>query len=463
MIGIRLVRFVAAVELPILLAVAPALLFPTPRRLVVLAVLPVTWLCVWMVDGHLVPRTPMNASLWLLLAMTGVSVVVTFDVLFSLGKISGVVLGVLLCWSIARCLTTPYRLRIGMAWFLVVGAGFAAVGLLGANVSAKYPALAGAIAWLPLAIRGLPGAEEGFNPNPIAGCLILFVPVQVALLATGARRWLFPVYGAHWSDRLFVAIQAVLLLLTAGTVLLMQSRGAWMGLFMATVSFLVWHSRRTRLLATGAIGIVLLVVVALNHEQVFSLTSNRAEPVAVGTVAGRVAIWSGALYGIQDFPLTGMGMNAFRKIMPILYPAFVTTPNLDVAHAHNNLLQAALDLGIPGLVAYASIWMIAGALLITVYRCSGDRVYRAMAGGLGAGLIGHFIFGMADAIPLGSKMGVLFWLALGLTLALHRVALMHLPELGIASEISRRTESARGESPSPTDPQIDSIARRCTV
>jgi O-antigen ligase len=33
--------------------------------------------------------------------------------------------------------------------------------------------------------------------------------------------------------------------------------------------------------------------------------------------AGRMELWSRAIYGIQDFPITGMGMNAFRKVMPV--------------------------------------------------------------------------------------------------------------------------------------------------
>jgi O-antigen ligase len=134
-------------------------------------------------------------------------------------------------------------------------------------------------------------------------------------------------------------------------------------------------------------------------------------------------LWSRGIYGIQNFPLTGMGMNTFRKVMPVLYPTFLTSPDFDVAHAHNHLLQAGLDLGIPGLVAYISIWMVASALLVAVYRRSKDRVYTIVAGGLGIGLIAHFVFSMTDAIGLGTKVGILFWLTLALVTALHHLAL----------------------------------------
>jgi putative inorganic carbon (HCO3(-)) transporter len=142
-----------------------------------------------------------------------------------------------------------------------------------------------------------------------------------------------------------------------------------------------------------------------------------------GNVSGRIELWSKALYDIQNVPFTGMGMNAFRKVMPVLYPTFLTSPDFDVAHAHNDLLQAALDLGLPGLIAYLSICLVVAALLVRVYRRGGEPTYRGMAGALGAGLIAHFVFSMTDAIALGAKVGVLFWLTLALVVALHRLAL----------------------------------------
>jgi putative inorganic carbon (HCO3(-)) transporter len=120
--------------------------------------------------------------------------------------------------------------------------------------------------------------------------------------------------------------------------------------------------------------------------------------------------------------LTGIGMNTFRVLGPARHAQLLGPPTGDTVHAHDNLLQAALDVGIPGLVAYTAIWLLAGALLIDTYRHAHDQIYRTIAGGLGAGLIAHFVFGMTDAIPLGAKAGILFWLALALAVGLHRIA-----------------------------------------
>ena len=166
----RLTRLVAAAELPVILAIAPALLFPTPKRLLVLSVVPGLWFSARVAGGRMIPRTPMNAALGLMLAMVGVSLYETFDIRFSLGKVSGVVLGVLLFWAIARWLTTPGRLKVAIAAFLLAGAGLAVVGLLGTRFySTKFPVFWDITETLPMIIRGVPGAEGGFIPVRATG------------------------------------------------------------------------------------------------------------------------------------------------------------------------------------------------------------------------------------------------------------------------------------------------------
>ncbi len=421
---VRLARLVVTAELPVVLAIAPALLFPSPRRLVILAVVPITWLCARIAGGPCIPRTPMNAGLWLLLTMVGLSLYATLDVNYSLGKVSGVALGVLTFWATTRWLSTPSRLRAGTAVFVLIGVGVALLGLLGTTGPVKVLGLGAIALHLPRVIRGIPGAQEGFNPNAVAGCLVLFVPLQLTLFVTGANRSLFPLASMRWS----IVVEAALLVVTVGAVLLLQSRGAWVGLLVATVAFLVWYGRRTRVLAAVALGTCLVLAIAMGPQRMFEIANSRHDeldrgrPGLADVLSYRAALWSRAVYCIQDFPLSGIGMNGFRKIVPIRYPLFQVAPGFDVVHAHNHMLQAALDLGLPGLVAYLSIWLVAAALLVIVYRRSADRVFRCMAGALGAGLIAHFVFGMTDAIALGAKLGVVFWLTLALAVALHRNA-----------------------------------------
>lgn len=414
-----LVRLASA-EPYVVMAIAPALLFPTPARLSVVVVVGLLWWGHRRVTGHLVPPTPLNVSIYVLLGMTAVSLWATYDVHQSLGKVAGVAYGTMVFWAVARWTDSERRVAIITGGFVLAGAGLAVLGLLGTNWFVKFPPLAAIVERLPRIIRGVPGAEDGFNPNAVAGCLVLFVPLQIALLTGAGQTW----WRAVWHDsrrRWPMVIQAGVLALTTGTVLLTQSRGAVVGLVAALLAFLAWHSRMTRVTAAGILAGVLALTAVLGVERVADLAISRSGPQMAHNVSGRVELWSRAIYGIRDVPFTGMGMNVFRKVMPELYPTVLAMPGLDVAHAHNHLLQAALDLGIPGLIAYSALWLTTGALLIGVYRRSVEPVMRALAGGLGAGLIAHFTFSLTDAIPLGAKVGVLFWVALALAVSLHGV------------------------------------------
>ena len=56
-----------------------------------------------------------------------------------------------------------------------------------------------------------------------------------------------------------------------------------------------------------------------------------------GTLPGRLEIWQRAIYVIQDFPFTGIGMGTFGPVAQTLYPFFGTNANALVPHAHNIL------------------------------------------------------------------------------------------------------------------------------
>ena len=96
------------------------------------------------------------------------------------------------------------------------------IGLLGTNWDNKFAAIGAITGRIPATIRGVPGAEGGFNTNAVAGCLLLFIPLQIGLLATQPG-WLW----SGWTgQRRLVSLEVLLLLLTAGTLVLTESRCA---------------------------------------------------------------------------------------------------------------------------------------------------------------------------------------------------------------------------------------------
>ena len=110
---------------------------------------------------------------------------------------------------------------------------------------------------------------------------------------------------------------------------------------------------------------------------------------------------------------------------------------MDFGHAHNEYLQAALDLGLPGLIAFLAIYLVSFWMLAQTWGSSwhaagpdigqgpglnwgSPLVVRCLVVGLGAGLFAHAAFGLFDAVALGAKPGILFWMLLGLIAALYQ-------------------------------------------
>jgi len=162
--------------------------------------------------------------------------------------------------------------------------------------------------------------------------------------------------------------------------------------------------------------------------------------------SGRPEIWSRAIYAIQDFSFTGTGLGTFRRVVNLLYPLFTISPDTDIAHAHNMFLQVAVDVGLPGLIAYLALLELAGVVAWGAAR-RGSGAVRGLGLGLFAGLIASHIYGLTDAIALGSKPGLVFWMALGLIAVLPRVTEAAVNPV----ELTKFTEHAGGSLP-PTLP-----------
>jgi putative inorganic carbon (HCO3(-)) transporter len=396
----------------LVLLAAPALLFPSPARSLALLLIVAAWAGRWAATGTIITRTPLDGAILLVLFMTLISLGATYSLEASLPKVTGIVLGVAGYYVLARRLSASRAFNRGLWAYVLAGAAFAGVGLLGTDWLSKFPILDRVIGRLPGLIRGLPGVEEGLQPNYVAGALVLFLPVQLALLAATPR-------NRRQAGR--AALLAVLAALTALTLVLTQSRGAMVGLAAGLALWLAWHGPRARrlLLAILAVALAGAVIAAavLGPERAWAEAQAAAGRYLAANVRGRFELWSRALTAIQAFPLTGLGLNVFRQAVPVLFPLFTAAPNFDVAHAHNQFLQAALDLGLPGLAAFAALAVGAFAMLARARRAPPSR--RLLAEGFAAALAAQLVFGLTDAIAFGARVHIFFWAALACCACLH--------------------------------------------
>lgn len=341
----------------LLIVAAPFLLFPSPSNSPALLILPVVWIAGLAAKHEPFPRTPLNLALLALVVMLLVSEWATFDLMISLPKITGLVLGIAVFFAIVRVGKTSHGWWLSFLALLGVGVSFAAFGLIGTQWGAKIAALNFFAERLVLRIKGIPGIEEGLNPNQLAGALAWVLPVLVVFsgFVLANRQGLMKLYGRRVGMAVVVAavFSTALVLFVF---VLTESRSAYMG-FVFGMYMVIWAvaSGRWRrvLLIVPLIGLLGLAILqwqgALSGigERLFGGDLTDSSARSLNTLAGRFKLWSRAIYGIQDFPLTGMGLNTFRKVVHVLYPLFTTEPAYDIGHAHSEYLQVALNLGDP--------------------------------------------------------------------------------------------------------------------
>jgi putative inorganic carbon (HCO3(-)) transporter len=360
-----------------------------------------------------------------MLVMVLVSLFVTFDLAFSLPKVAGLIYGVAVYYAVAAATSlSRQRLWIGVAIFLLMGMGVAVVSLLFVPAAAKLPVLSPVIQRLP-SMAGSQAALFAVNPNEAAGVLLWLAPLSVAVAAgllVALAHTLRQRLGWGWTVLICLAglLSAVLI---TGVLILTQSRSGLLGLatgiFFVGLMFLKRHRRALLSVTALGLAILFLVVGLIQSQERWRLLLNQVTGVSSGNISAvdlssRPDIWQRALYGIEDFPFTGIGMGTFREVMPVVYPIF-NLGDKDVAHAHNHLFQAALDLGILGLVAYLALWVGAGTMLWKVFQTNNvTRHSRTLAIGLTGCLLAYFVYGLTDTVALGARPGFLFWILLGL-------------------------------------------------
>jgi putative inorganic carbon (hco3(-)) transporter len=172
----RAAVFVDRWQWALLLLAAPWLLFPTPGRTPLLLMVPGLWIIAGLGRREFLPRTPLNGSLLVLAMMILISLYATYDIGVSLPKIAGLLLGLGVFFAVVRLGRDRRAWKRCSLAFLVLGVGLAALGLLGTQWLNKIAFLAPLLARLPPMLRGMPGAEGGFQPNEVAGSLLWVLP-----------------------------------------------------------------------------------------------------------------------------------------------------------------------------------------------------------------------------------------------------------------------------------------------
>ncbi len=408
----RITRWLSAGELVILLLAGPLFLLIRPSFAPLLLLLPLLWIARYHSRGYFVPRTPVDWPVLGLMAMALFSTWVTPDFSFSFRKVAGLVYGVAVFYAIAEWGERRRDIQSTAALVGGLGCGAAALALLGTEWVVKLPVLDRIISRLPAVIRGMPGAETGFNPNQVSGALIMFLPVQVVLLWGAVSE-----SKARGGRHLWLAVGSGLALaLTSSVILIAQSRAAWAALLVGLLGMCAIEFKRFRLFLALSFVVCVVIVALLWPTGAGTWLAQQAWTVSPGETswAARVELWTHGLWTIADLPLTGTGMNIFRRMAGSSFPLFHFEYGRDIGHSHQAYVQVALDLGLPGLVFYLALLFGVIAAGWQCFRRCGDSFARHMALAGVTGVVIHAIWGFADAIALGAKQSFLWWSMLAL-------------------------------------------------
>jgi putative inorganic carbon (HCO3(-)) transporter len=418
----RIAIIITGAEFLLLIALYAIFMFSDKVPLAGLVALGLLWMVRWRVNGRLTAATPMDVPILGILAMLPVSLYASVDWSLSLPKVYGLILGVAIFYAVVNAIYTIRRMELVTAGLVLLSTAVALLGLVGADwPNIKLFSLSQVYEHLPRLVRGVARSTAGgIQPNIVGGALIFFIPVLASLL---------------WASREFKAIRFVTnerlagmlrtwsrpvlifsLVFTSFTLILTQSRGSFLGVAAGLLALAVWHDRRF-LWAIPLAALVLFVMVQVWGGGNLAEFVSHIDTTSGGTLPGRMEIWQRAIYMIQDFPFTGVGIGTFDPVAHALYPFFLFG-DATIPHAHNMLLTVAVDLGIPGLVLYAALLSGFTFSAWRAYKVA-SRSLRALIVGLACGMLAHQVFGITDAFMLGTKLGAVMWVFIGLVAALY--------------------------------------------
>jgi putative inorganic carbon (HCO3(-)) transporter len=348
-----------------------------------------------MIEKHVMVRTRLDVPIAFLVAITLIGLYTSADLSASLPSLWRICLGVAIYYGLVNGVRNEAHLH-WMTLALITGClGVTLLTLLGTRWSivrlASWP---GVYDRLPSLFRAADG-DGAFHPRMMGMALATLFPLPVAILLFGQTR------VGRILSALLVPFMAIVMLLT-------QSVQALMGVGTALLLLAIWRSPWSLLTIPLGAGLFWWGITAYSVQRIAGKLLSVDDLLGIGVVL-RLDIWSRALEMIGDMPYTGIGLNTFPVIQSNFYPGFLIGPEL---HAHNLLLQVALDLGLFGLAAFLWLLIASGFTVAQAYRLRPDRDGRALSMGLAAALV-SYVASQAIETYWETAPGVIFWVLLG--------------------------------------------------
>jgi len=171
------------------------------------------------------------------------------------------------------------------------------------------------------------------NPNMLAEYLILLFPFAAALLLSRG-----------------VPAKKLAALFACGAIgvciILTWSRGAWLGLLLGALVFLLIWNRRTIYLILAGVASIPFLPLVLPDSIVSRFTS--IGNIADTSTSYRLNIWRGAVHMLEDYWSCGIGIG--EAAWDTVYPRYSLAAIETAPHAHNLYLQIWVETGVVGIL-----------------------------------------------------------------------------------------------------------------
>lgn len=248
---------------------------------------------------------------------------------------------------------------------------------------------------------GAAGAPGWFGNSGELGIQMCIYTALIVACLNGLRRYLSTTKRVlGWAA---AAMGAVAVAATS-------SRGAELA-GISVILWLVFKSSHRRQGLTLAVLLAILVALVLPPEQIERMRSSGSDRTSLA----RKSYWAEGRAIVEQYPALGIGFNNWARYHKVHY-GFVALP-------HNIFIEAASQLGYPGLLIFVSLiilTLIINAKTRQLVRSFGEsgNFMREMAHGLDASLIAFVVAGYFVTVLFYPY----FWINLAMTVALNRAA-----------------------------------------
>lgn len=219
---------------------------------------------------------------------------------------------------------------------------------------------------------------------------------------------------------IFLLVSLVLVLAGLG---LTVTRASWIGFAMSAMLMLVISVSRRTLLIAGAVAIPLVLagVFVLQQKRSIGFIDSKDQ-----STSWRETVWREGLSLLVNNPrhlLVGVGVDSIKGHWREW--GLFDEGRLPIGHMHSNLLQIAVERGVPALIVWLVLMGFYARMLwkmVRIHNSDGDHwVEHGVALGALGGLIGFFVSGIVHYNWGDSEVVTIFYFIMGLSLVVERL------------------------------------------